>query len=803
MGMTGEFDAGAIVIDLEMNTIQFGRDVDRSMQKLGQMERKAAETEAKYKRFGTIAMRSGAVVAGALGLMVKAASDAQESHNKFAVVFKDVYEEAASAARELNESYGQSKMGAEALLSATGDLLTGMGMQGKQALKLSAETQKLAVDLASFQNLQGGAKRASEALTKAMLGERESAKLLGIVIREEDVQARLAAKGQKELTGAALMAAKAQITLEMATEQSKNAIGDFGRTSDSFANTLRRLKAKGEDLAAGLGAVLLPAATKIANVFVSILDGFNKLMETVPGLKNVFMTLATVAGSVGISFGLLTKVSPKLAVKIGELIRNHKMLAGAFGIAVTAGLFLRDAILALDKAYLESMDVTKRVAMATSVAERKLLDFLKQADKEHAELIRGQIQRDLAAGKSYDAVMQGMYEHLQKNSTAWKKWSGDVAVAQGKAQAATKEGQAKIASIMKEVFDDQHKLTMSEFEYERQKTKEWFEEKKIALQTAFAEEQKIDTLRQVYRMKLAEIAKSERQAAIEAEKKANDELTASIFESIKTTNDNALQSLATLSGATMAALSTIKSENVKATTASQAAWESFRKSDKKNAEEWADHLNKQTQKMTNYSTQAINTIAALGMAAYQNRLKSLEDEYSRRRQAIIDNVSDEGERESQLAALDEEYQRKKKDLEIQQAKREKKIAIVRAIIDTARAVAAALPNFILAGIAAAMGAAQIATIKSQPIPMREGGYVKEDGTAMLHKGEVVVPYEKVEERILGSGSGGGGAGQTVNIYAIDAASFEDFFRKRGFPVIRDGMLNEELLVPAKAVKGTI
>ena len=78
------------------------------------------------------------------------------------------------------------------MLGSTGDLLTGMGATAETALDLSTKTQRLAVDLASFSNYQGGAKGASEALTKAMLGERESVKALGIVISEANVKQKIA-----------------------------------------------------------------------------------------------------------------------------------------------------------------------------------------------------------------------------------------------------------------------------------------------------------------------------------------------------------------------------------------------------------------------------------------------------------------------------------------------------------------------------------------------------------------------------------------------------------------------------------
>jgi len=156
--------------------------------------------------------------------MTKAAIDAEETGSKFTTVFQDISAEAEAASRNLQDSYGLSEQSSKALLSATGDLLTGLGMEQEQALALSEQVNQLAIDLASFTNFQGGAEGASEALTKALLGERESVKSLGIVISEASVKERLAAEGKGKLTGAALLQAKAEATLAIAISQSKNAV---------------------------------------------------------------------------------------------------------------------------------------------------------------------------------------------------------------------------------------------------------------------------------------------------------------------------------------------------------------------------------------------------------------------------------------------------------------------------------------------------------------------------------------------------------------------------------------------------
>lgn len=205
----------------------------------------------------------------------QAASDAAETESKFQAVFSSIADGANDVAKELSQSYGLGVTESQALLSATGDLLTGFGFAQDEALNLSSEVQKLAVDLASFTNFSGGAQGASEALTKALLGERESVKALGISIQEKDVQEQVAINRAKGLTFETERQAKAQATLDIAIRQSANAIGDYAKTSDGAANQFRLFNTRIEDLRIGIGAGLLPAVAEVTrglNRFIASID---------------------------------------------------------------------------------------------------------------------------------------------------------------------------------------------------------------------------------------------------------------------------------------------------------------------------------------------------------------------------------------------------------------------------------------------------------------------------------------------------------------------------------------------------
>lgn len=102
-------------------------------------------------------------------------------------------------------------------------------------------------------------------------------------------------------------------------------------------------------------------------------------------------------------------------------------------------------------------------------------------------------------------------------------------------------------------------------------------------------------------------------------------------------------------------------------------------------------------------------------------LSALSTEYDKKKEAAQGNAD-------QISVLDKEYQKKKDALEKEAAKKRKHYAMIEAGINTAVAVTKALTgapppfSFILAGLAAAAGALQIAVIASQKFA--RGGAVK-------------------------------------------------------------------------------
>lgn len=291
---------------------KIGYKLDESS--LQNVQKRMAQAGARLQDIGqkaTLAL-SAPIIAFAT-FATRAAIDAEETTSKFNTVFESIQQQAQKAASELESSFGLARVEAKQLLGDTGDLLVGFGFAEKEALNLSNQVQELAVDLASFTNVQGGAKRASAALTKALLGERESVKSLGISILENDVKAQIALNRSRGMTFASERQAKAFATLQLAQQQSTKAIGDYNRTQDSTANRLRRLQAVWSNFQETIGKSILQwgglndIIGKGVELLINLETWWKNLAKRQKDLILTFTAITAAIGPVLTILGLLLK----------------------------------------------------------------------------------------------------------------------------------------------------------------------------------------------------------------------------------------------------------------------------------------------------------------------------------------------------------------------------------------------------------------------------------------------------------------------------------------------------------------
>lgn len=370
----------------------------------------------------------GSLAAGAFQ-MLKVASDAEESASKFAVTFSDVTRQATQAVGELDKSFGLSADSAQQALANTGDLLSGFGFTQEAALDLSLEVQKLAVDLASFTNVQGGATVAAEALTKGLLGEREMMKQLGIAILEKDVLEQVAINRAKGITFESERQAKAIATLEIAMRQSKNAIGDYARTSGSLANQTRELKENIVALVGEIGGALIP----IANQAVSALQG---VVTVVGAFTTKFIelgdTIARLSPDVrkGLALGAQAEAE---SARLDRLIAEREAaIAGTSGGGQT-----EEQAKAVEKLTKDIDKLTKslqeQAATFGMTADQAAIYRLKLAGASEQALKDAQVAADFIAAKEKEADILRDAAQAQEQAAALAQANTDRLIAQASA----------------------------------------------------------------------------------------------------------------------------------------------------------------------------------------------------------------------------------------------------------------------------------------------------------------------------------------------------------------------------------
>lgn len=187
---------------------------------------------------------------------VKAASNLEEQTAKFGTVFGNQIDKASESVEILTELYGMSTREAREHMAAVQDLLVPMGMMRDEAANLSFEIVKLATDLGSFNNLP--TKYVMNSIESALTGQYRTMRQYGIVLFDTEVRQRALNMGLAKTNDELTAGDRALAAYRMMMEDSKDATGDFIRTSDSYANTLKSLNAQIEEFQGTIGIKLLP-----------------------------------------------------------------------------------------------------------------------------------------------------------------------------------------------------------------------------------------------------------------------------------------------------------------------------------------------------------------------------------------------------------------------------------------------------------------------------------------------------------------------------------------------------------------
>jgi hypothetical protein len=282
-------------------------------------------------------------------------AELDQIERRFTTVFGDAGDLVEGWAEQTAIALGLTESAYKKVTAAAGDLLVPIGFQRRDAALLSKQVVEVSSALAIWEGGTRSTEEITRILNKALLGEREQLKELGVAIQEADVKQRLAAKGQENLTGNALKQAKALATLELITEKSGDAIDSFNKNQDSASRVIARTKATLSQQYEELQQRLLPVFSKFL-VFlergVSVGIAFVKGLAAIPQFirENKVELAALAIALVSFNAGMIAAAAASIklsavqkaqvvwtkAVAVAQKALNLVLKANPIGLVISA-----------------------------------------------------------------------------------------------------------------------------------------------------------------------------------------------------------------------------------------------------------------------------------------------------------------------------------------------------------------------------------------------------------------------------------------------------------------------------------
>ena len=212
---------------------------------------------------------------------IELASNLAEVQNVVDVTFGGSADTINNWSKSALKSFGLSELQAKKFNGTMGALIKSSGISGDKMVEMSTNLTGLSADFASFYNLDST--EAFDKIRAGISGETEPLKSLGINMSVANLEAFALTQGINKSWKEMSQAEQVQLRYNYLMMASKDAQGDFSRTSKGFANQLRIAGENLKQLGATLGALVLPFLNML-------LIHFNDLMDVIPNFANGFQS---------------------------------------------------------------------------------------------------------------------------------------------------------------------------------------------------------------------------------------------------------------------------------------------------------------------------------------------------------------------------------------------------------------------------------------------------------------------------------------------------------------------------------
>lgn len=205
---------------------------------------------------------------------VEAASDLEEVQNVVDTTFGQNAGQIESWAKTAQTQFGLTETQAKRFSSTMGAMLKSSGLAGEQIVDVSTDLAGLAADMASFYNLDFD--EAFSKIRSGISGQTMPLKELGIDMSVATLNAFALQQGLDKTFDKMSQGEQTMLRYQYLMSATADAQGDFARTSDGYANSMRTLETNLNSIKTKIGEFILPGVTDAVNA----LNGF---LETLTG----------------------------------------------------------------------------------------------------------------------------------------------------------------------------------------------------------------------------------------------------------------------------------------------------------------------------------------------------------------------------------------------------------------------------------------------------------------------------------------------------------------------------------------
>lgn len=262
-----------VIITAETAGLQ--KELDGVKNQLGGLNKSTTKATSgmasAFKKLGK-GFAAGAIIAGMAKVgkqAINLASDLQEVQNVVDVAFGSASEEINKFAANATKQFGLSEYAAKKAASTFMSMANGLGLAADDGKLMSVQLTGLSADMASFYNVSQDV--AQTALNGVFTGETEALKKFGVVMTQANLEAFAMSRGIEKSYQSMSEAEKVALRYNFVLNATKNAQGDFERTSGGWANQVRLLKENFNSLLTILGKGLVQVLTPVVQMLNKLL----------------------------------------------------------------------------------------------------------------------------------------------------------------------------------------------------------------------------------------------------------------------------------------------------------------------------------------------------------------------------------------------------------------------------------------------------------------------------------------------------------------------------------------------------